>query len=118
MSEAGTPCNIFSCFPTAIHKTHLSLVFVFLKKVPPLTLDLVEAETIVSACLDMSILARLQFVQNLILGRGGEKANLERDPVLVVAGDILGRTIEIMKEWPMATKWPKPEPGFDLSLVT
>jgi hypothetical protein len=72
--------------------------------------DVVEAQAVIDAFTDMPILSRLEFVKNLLVGHGGERRNVESDPALVIATEILKETIDVVKDWPKMTKWPAPEP--------
>jgi hypothetical protein len=64
----------------------------------------------VAAMEDLPILARLEFVQSLLLSRGGSRDALPRDMVLVTAEEVLDGVIRVLKKHPRAAKlrWPEP----------
>jgi len=64
----------------------------------------------VDALNDLPILARLEFVKNVIFGSGGNKDGLPQNPVLILAHDVLSDIIEVLKKHPTAAGLRTPEP--------
>jgi hypothetical protein len=67
-------------------------------------------KSVVRALDDLPLLARLEFVRNIILNRGGDEASTPQDSVLVTATKVLNGTIEILRAHPQAAGLRTPEP--------
>jgi hypothetical protein len=59
---------------------------------------------------DLPILSRLEFVKNLIFDKGGNRAGVPQDTVLVTACDVLDGVIDVLKKHPRAARLREPEP--------
>jgi hypothetical protein len=68
------------------------------------------SEAIIAAFDRLPILARLEFVRDLLLNNGGEKRSFPQDPRWVVAAEVVRGVIEILEKRPRAAKLNNPEP--------
>ena len=67
------------------------------------------AAAVSSAFDDLPILARLQFVRNIILDRGGSRGIDPQDFVLITAADVLTGAIKVLTKHPIAAQLSTPE---------
>jgi len=58
---------------------------------------------------DLTILARLEFVKNIIFDKGGDKNGLPNDNELILANDVLDDVIEVLKKYPRAARLRNPD---------
>jgi hypothetical protein len=58
------------------------------------------SKAIVNAMNGLPVLARLEFVKNIIFDRGGSRDSAPQDEALIVANDVLRDIIELVKKSP------------------
>ena len=66
------------------------------------------SKDIVHALNDLPILARLEFVKNIIFDRGGSRDVAPRDEMLVIATEVLRDVINVLRDHPTAAQLHKP----------
>jgi len=57
---------------------------------------------------DLPILARVQFVQNLLLFNGGDKDSSPHDPAMILATEVLTGVIAVLESRPRVAKLREP----------
>ena len=72
--------------------------------------DLVPVETILHGFEDVPILARLEFVKNLVVGNGGDNLSRPSNPSMVLSAEILREVIDVLKTYPKAAGLRAPKP--------
>lgn len=68
------------------------------------------SEAVVRAMNDLPILARLEFVKNIIFDRGGSRGQDPQEEALIIAADVLGGIIKVLRANPAAAQLRSPEP--------
>lgn len=58
------------------------------------------SKAVVNAMNGLPLLARLEFVKNIIFDRGGSRDSAPQDEALIVANDVLRDVIELVKKLP------------------
>jgi hypothetical protein len=59
-------------------------------------------EATISAMDSLPVVARLEFVKNLIFDRGGSKDSAPQDPGLVIASEVLRGVIGVLRKHPQS----------------
>jgi hypothetical protein len=68
------------------------------------------SNAVVRAMNDLPILARLEFVKNIIFDRGGSRGQDTQEEVLIIAADVLGGVIEDLKANHTVAQLRSPQP--------
>lgn len=72
--------------------------------------ELTASEAVVAAMNTLPILARLEFVKNIIFDRGGSRSSDPQEEVLIIATEVLDGVIEVLKKNQTVAQLGTPKP--------
>jgi hypothetical protein len=64
----------------------------------------------INAMNDLPVIARLEFVRNIIFDRGGDKHSIPQDSALITAKEVLDGVIKALRNNPTLSRLNAPEP--------